>query len=136
MRGDALLTANIVSLEKLSSADHGPLSAKIPADLPAVPSQVFEYPPAKDVTPPKAVHVARVKYPKSERKRHPNSLVLVACAIDATGAVREPYVQVSGGSAFDRAAMDAIRKYHFSPATKNGVPGMVDLNVVIDFRVF
>jgi TonB family protein len=136
LRGDALLIADIVSLENLSGTDHGVMDTRIPADLPAVPLQLFEDTPAKDVTPPKAVHVARLKYPKSERKRHPNSLVIVACTIDATGAVREPYVQLSGGTAFDRGAMDAVRKYKFSPAMKNGVPGMADLNLVINFRFF
>ncbi|MGC1872444.1 MAG: energy transducer TonB, partial [Acidobacteriaceae bacterium] len=136
LRGDALLIVHIVSLEKLSGAEHGPMDTNTPADLPSVPSRLFEYPPAKDVTPPKPVHVVRVKYPKSERKSHPNRLVIVACTIDATGAVREPYVQLSGGTPFDQAAMDAVRKCHFSPAAKNGIPGMADLSIAISFRIY
>ena len=133
---DPLLAVDIVSLETLSGADSALIHTKIPADLTAVPSQRFEDVPAKDVTPPKVIHSAGLKYPESERIRHSEGMVVVACTIDATGAVREPYVQLSGGAAFDQAAVDAVRKYRFRPVMKNGEPGMANVNLVINFRIF
>jgi outer membrane biosynthesis protein TonB len=50
------------------------------------------------------------------------------------GAVREPYIQLSGGAAFDEAAIDAVRQYRFTPGMKNGEAAMVDTNVIINFR--
>jgi TonB family protein len=134
LRGETLLTADIISLESLSGRDPGEWDTRVPADLHAAPSQVFEETAAKDVRPPKPVHKLHVKYPQSERKSHPNSVVVVACTVDAAGAVREPYVLLSGGAAFDQAAMDAVRQFRFAPAMKDGVPGMADFNLVINFR--
>lgn len=137
LRGDSLLTVEIVSLETLSDIGHGLMDTKIPPALSVVPSQVFEgFSPQKDVMAPKIIHNVRVKYPKSERKSHSEGLVIVVCAIDTTGSVREPYVQLSDGTAFDQAAIEAIRKWRFRPAAKNGKPGMTDTKILINFRLY
>lgn len=60
---------------------------------------------------------------------------MIACAIDTKGVVREPYVQVSAGTAFDRSALEAVRQYRFKPAEKNGEPVMVLMDISINFRV-
>ena len=137
LRGDTLLLVDVVSLGNLVSADQQSIDTRIRAGLPEQPSQILEgFPPAKGVTPPKLIHNARVKYPKSERKSRSESMALVAGTIDATGSVREPYVQLSGGTAFDQAAIGAVRKWRFDPATIHGIPGIVELNVVINFRIY
>jgi TonB family protein len=133
LRGDVLLTAEVVTLENILRSDPGAIDTRIPADLHAA-SLPVEDAAAKDVSPPKLIHAARMKYPQSERKSHPNRVVVVACTLDATGAVREPYVLLSDGTEFDQAAMDAVRQYRFRPAMKGGVPAMADVHLVMDFR--
>jgi protein TonB len=134
LRGDALLTAEVVTLENISRSDSGAIDTRIPADLHAASLQVFGDSAAKDVRPPKPVHTLHLKYPQSERKSHPNSVVVLACTVDVAGAVREPYVLLSGGTEFDQAAMDAVRQFRFAPAMKDGVPAMADFDLVVNFR--
>jgi hypothetical protein len=68
LRGDALLTVDITSLDGLSGFDRRLFHTSTDAALRAVPSQLIEGISAEDVTPPKLVHNVRMKYPKSERK--------------------------------------------------------------------
>jgi len=102
--------------------------------LTAIPTEVIETFPAPDLTPPKLIHGVKMKYPKSERKAHPKAVIIVQGTIDATGVIREPFIQLSGGAALDNAALQAVRQWKFKPATHHGHPVMVDLAVIVRFR--
>ncbi|MFZ1943861.1 MAG: energy transducer TonB [Acidobacteriaceae bacterium] len=84
---------------------------------------------------PRVVHEVEPVIPPSERGHFFEGAVVIACAIDTKGVVREPYVQVSAGTAFDRSALEAVRQYRFKPAEKNGEPVMVLMDISINFRV-
>jgi hypothetical protein len=47
--------------------------------------------------------------------------------------VREPYIQVSAGAAFDKAAIEAVRQYRFKAAMKHGKPILLDMIIELDF---
>jgi TonB family protein len=136
LRGEAVLFVDIVTLEALPDADRGMFEAKHSADLTATPSMVLEPGVEKDVIPPKAIHTAIPRYPKSERKRRGTGMVVVLGTIDVTGILREPCIQVSAGPAFDQAAMEAVRKWKFKPASKDDEPGIADVDLEIDFRMY
>ncbi len=85
---------------------------------------------------PQVVRSVEPVMPASERRPGLQKTAVIACAIDAKGAVREPYVQASAGAAFDRSALDAVRRYSFIPAKKNGEPVMVIMDISVNFRVY
>ncbi len=146
MDGIPILTLSITSIEPLG-ASATPLSQAAPVDLtelPAVPflarrDSNFSDPKSKaemkaeGVTGVRVVKQVDPKFPKSEFERGHSGRVAVACTIDATGAVREPYAQASAGAAFDEAAVDTIRQYRFTPALKHGKPTLVELILVVNF---
>ena len=55
--------------------------------------------------------------------------------IDANGTPRSMRVLRSLGEDFDRAAMDAVKKWRFQPATRNGTPVTTVGNIVIKFDI-
>lgn len=62
----------------------------------------------------------RPRYPERERRRGRESSVLVELTVDAEGSLREVEVLESGGRAFDRAALGALRRARFRPAWVEG----------------
>ncbi len=147
MDGTPILDLSITLIEPLG-AGATPVSQAAPAglaELPAVPflarrDSNFSDPKSKAeiqserVTGVRLMKQVDAKFPKSEFDRGRSGSVAVACTLDATGAVREPYAQASAGPAFDEAAIEAIRQYRFTPALKHGKPVMVELILVVNFR--
>lgn len=56
--------------------------------------------------------------------------------VDDLGVVRSPTVDASPGPEFDKAAIDAIKKWTFEPAKLNGQPVAVLINVTIEFSLY
>lgn len=54
--------------------------------------------------------------------------------LDATGAVKDVTVIVSGGADFDAAAIRAVRSWKFAPATREGQPVASHLHVPLHFE--
>jgi TonB family protein len=146
MDGIPILRLSITSIEPLGTSAT-PMSQAAPVDLaelPVVPflartdsnlsdPKIKAEIRAERVTGPRLVKQVDPKFPESERVKHRGAVVAVACTIDATGAVREPYAQVSAGAAFDEAAIEAIRQYEFKPAVKHGEPMLIDVIIPVHF---
>jgi len=133
--GTAVLTISIPLLERL-----GPNEKMLARDAP-LPAGVqpirppLRLKPGAGVRPPEPTLSPAPIFPASERTTHPHSaVVIIAGQIDTKGILREPHVLASAGPAYDRAAMDAVRKYRFRPARENGEPRIVDTNIFIDFN--
>ncbi len=61
---------------------------------------------------------------------------MIACAIDTNGVVREPYVQVSAGTAFDRCGARGRSSIAVQTSENDGEPVMETLmDISINFRV-
>ncbi|WP_434027812.1 energy transducer TonB [[Pseudomonas] boreopolis] len=74
-------------------------------------------------------------YPPAALRRGESGTVVVRVDVDANGVpVDVALVQRSGSRDLDRAAMDAVRDWHFRPAHRDGrpVPGSID--VPFDFK--
>lgn len=55
--------------------------------------------------------------------------------VNSQGSPEQIKVQKSLGHGFDRSAFDAVTRWKFSPATKDGVPVAVIINVEVNFRL-
>src|SRR5207344_1713408 len=76
---------------------------------------------------PELVQFVEAPYPESELAERRNALVVVAVTISETGTVEEATVHQSAGEAFDRAALEAVRQFAFTPAEVDGVPSRVQI---------
>jgi TonB family protein len=86
------------------------------------------------VKPPKLRSSADPEYPKSARKRGKEGTVLLWVVVGSDGLPRVVAVARSLGSDFDQAAIKAIKKWKFYPATKDGKPVPVKINVELTFN--
>ncbi len=76
------------------------------------------------------------EYPLESLRAHEEGEVRLQIALDALGNVED--VRVAGTSHsrnLDRAAMSAVRSWHFRPATHNGQPIGSMIEVPVDFRL-
>ena len=55
--------------------------------------------------------------------------------LDETGRVEEPRVENSSRPEFEKPALDAIRKWRFSPGQKDGQPVRTYIRMPMRFRV-
>jgi protein TonB len=91
------------------------------------------------LVPPSAVaeqQTVRPAYPESARRRGEQGDVLLRVEVAADGQPLEVSVtQGSGFSLLDDAAMAAVRRWHFRPATRGGIPVSATAEVPIRFRL-
>ena len=85
------------------------------------------------VTPPRQTHAPKAKYPENERKARHRGVVTLGVVVGSDGVPRDISVLSSLSPDFDKAAIDALRQWKFSPATKDGKPEAVRIAVDVDF---
>jgi protein TonB len=75
-------------------------------------------------------------YPGIARKRRYTGEVVLLVLVDAGGMVTEISLKHSSGHAsLDRAALEAVRDWRFVPATKNGYPVSMWVDVPVRFKL-
>lgn len=73
-------------------------------------------------------------YPASAMRRGETGTVLLRVDVDTDGVPRKVSIEHRSGSrALDRAAVDAVRRWRFHPAQRDGQPVPASLMVPIDF---
>ena len=87
----------------------------------------------KSVKPPQALHTQEPEFPKRQLRSHVQRRVSLYVVVDDRGKVRFPTVDESPGADFSNAAIKAVEKWGFQPATLNGVPVPVLINVTSVF---
>jgi TonB family protein len=88
----------------------------------------------KDVAPPRVVYDPDPTYPDAPRHAGFQATVILRLVVDADGSPRRIRVQQSAGMGLDEAAIDAVKTWRFQPATQNGEPVAVMINVEVNFR--
>lgn len=74
-------------------------------------------------------------YPPAALRAGESGTVVVRVEVDATGYPNNAtLVQRSGSRALDRAAMEAVRRWRFTPAQNNGQPVPGSIEVPFDFK--
>jgi len=86
------------------------------------------------VTPPKAAGTPDPEYPQGARGRFAQGIVVLYLTVDVDGRPRNIRVVRSLESDFDAAAINAVRRWKFKPATKDGKPVPVEISVQVQFR--
>jgi protein TonB len=88
------------------------------------------------VSAPRAVYAPDPEYSEEGRQAKYQGTVVLWVIIDAEGHPRDLRVARSLGLGLDEKAMDAVRKWRFEPAMKDGLPVAVEVNVEVSFRLY
>lgn len=87
------------------------------------------------ITPPRQIHSPAPKYPKTERKARHEGTVTLKLAVGTDGMPVDIRISQSLSPDFDKAAIDALRQWKFSPAMKGGIPVAVAISIKIVFQL-
>jgi TonB family protein len=90
--------------------------------------------PAEDLSAPSATRKVDPAYPQELMRQNVGGTVILYAVIHADGTVGSVRVLRSVDDRIDHFASDAIAKWQFHPATKNGAPVDVEATFSIPFR--
>ena len=122
------------------AADGGAVAAatEAPVEVPAVKVRAGDIIPLEEAdVPPRQIRTAEPVYPNTARNLRKEGLIMINVLISETGDVIQTAVIGGdrGSLGFDKAAENAVRKWKFSPAVKDGVPVRVWKPVTIGFKL-
>lgn len=88
-----------------------------------------------ELIPPLATHKVDPAYPQELRRRNVEGTVTLYALIHPDGSVSDIRVIDGAGEELDRYAREALERWRFLPATKNGSPVALEAVVAIPFRI-
>lgn len=98
------------------------------------PSFAAFLPVTKGVKPPKAILAPDPKYPDIPADAEPQGTVVMLIGITAKGHVEPVRVLHSDEAAFEKTAVETVKKWKFKPAQKDGHPVPVQVTVEMKFE--
>ncbi len=90
----------------------------------------------KGITPPKAVSAPNPPFSEEARSAKYQGTTLLAIAVGKTGQVRRIRIVRPLGMGLDQKAVEAVSTWQFRPATKDGEPIDVEVQVEVDFHLY
>lgn len=90
---------------------------------------------AGDVVAPEKVDAPQPQYTEIARKARVQGVVIVQAIIDKEGQVTNVKVLKGLPMGLEDAAVDAVKRWKFRPATLNGKPVAVYYNLTVNFRI-
>jgi TonB family protein len=88
------------------------------------------------VTAPVPLTTPEAKYTPDARKAKINGICLVSLIVDRHGLPQNIRIVKTLDPGLDQNAVDAIAKYRFKPAMKNGEPVMVPITIEVNFKIY
>jgi periplasmic protein TonB len=87
---------------------------------------------------PHATYAPDPKFPKKERKarQRGKGTVLLSLVVNSDGLPGDIKVLRTLSPEFDKAAMDAVKKWRFSPGTRDGKPVNMQIKVEVNFHLY
>jgi periplasmic protein TonB len=113
-------------------ANAGAPQASEPAGGAALPADA-----GGDITRPDVIESSRIlpDYPEAAQRAGREGVVVIKAIIDEEGRVTHPEVLRSLDPILDDAALAAVRRWKFRPATRFGKPVRVNYILTVDFRL-
>jgi TonB family protein len=85
---------------------------------------------------PTAIQTPDPEYSEEARKAKYQGVVVLWLIVDQNGNPKQIKVQRPLGMGLDQKAIEAVQKWKFQPATKDGTPVAVQINVEVNFRLY
>ena len=89
-----------------------------------------------DVKGPVVLSAAEPEFSEEARRKKLSGSVLIGLQVDADGKTSHVRVIRGIGYGLDEKAVEAVSKYKFKPAMRDGVPVAVEVNVQVDFKTY
>jgi protein TonB len=90
---------------------------------------------ADELTPPVRVRAVEPVYPPLARAAQLEGDVVLQVLVGRDGKVGDIAVVVSIHPLLDEAAINAVRRYEYLPARRNGVPEARTIRIAVSFRM-
>ena len=91
---------------------------------------------SEGMTPPRVLNSIDPSSNEYAQKYGIAGMELLRTVVDATGVPRQMAIERPIGFGLDEKAVDAIKNSHFTPATVNGQPVPVVVDLVVTFRIY
>jgi len=88
------------------------------------------------VSAPRLLYEADAEFSEEARKVKHQGTVVLALVVGPDGRTRDIRVVNSLGMGLDEKAIEAVSKYRFEPAMKDGKPVAVQISVEVEFRLY
>ena len=88
------------------------------------------------VTPPKSIYAPNPEYDEAARKAKLNGFVVLSLIVTPEGNAKDVKVTKSLSPGLDQKSIEAVSKWKFAPATKDGKPVAVELQVQTTFKIY
>jgi TonB family protein len=88
------------------------------------------------VSAPRALNTPDPEYSEEARKAKYQGTVVLWLIVDQNGRPQQVKVARSLGMGLDQKAIEAVRRWTFEPAMKDGKPVAVQINVEVNFRLY
>jgi TonB family protein len=85
---------------------------------------------------PIPIHTVNPAFSDQARAQKIQGTVMVTIIVDTNGDVQDVEVVKPMGYGLDQKAIEAVKKYRFQPATRDGKPVPVYITVAINFRLY
>jgi TonB family protein len=88
------------------------------------------------VSQPIPIFTPEAEFSDEARRQKYQGVCMISVIIDAQGNPQNPRVVRALGMGLDEKALEAVLKYRFKPAKKDGKPVAVRISVMVNFRLF
>lgn len=88
------------------------------------------------ISPPHAISSPDPEYSEEARKAKYQGTLVTWLVVDPSGTPRDIQIQRPLGLGLDEKAVEKINNWRFEPATKNGEPVAVEINVEVSFHLY
>jgi TonB family protein len=88
------------------------------------------------VSAPYQINQVEAEFSDEARRAKYQGIVVVAIIVDKDGNPKNPRVVRALGMGLDEKAIEAVMKYKFHPAMKDGKAVPVPVNIEINFRLY
>jgi TonB family protein len=100
------------------------------------PQNTGAYRVGGSITAPKPTYAPDPEYSEEARKAKYQGTCVLWLVVDADGLPQKIKVQRALGMGLDEEAIKAVQRWRFQPATKDGQPVPVMINVEVNFRLY
>jgi TonB family protein len=84
---------------------------------------------------PEAAYTPEPEFTEAARRAHVQGTVVFNVVVDKTGQITRIRIVRPLGMGLDEQAVEALKTWRFKPATRNGEPVAVEMNIEVEFRL-
>ena len=88
------------------------------------------------VTVPQVIFSPEPSFSDEARKAKAQGVVMILLVVGKDGLPHDIRVGQSLGMGLDEKAVEAVKQYKFKPATLQGKPVPVEVNIEVNFRIY